>query len=56
MQNILKKILVLSLTVILMLSSISMALPSAHAGEIPGARGSYAGAVNTDGLNTVASQ
>ena len=35
MQNILKKILVLSLTVILMLSSISMALPSAHAGEIP---------------------
>ena len=35
MQNILKKILVLSLTVILMLSSISMALPSAHAGEVP---------------------
>ena len=35
MRNILKKILVLSLTVILMLSSISMALPSAHAGEIP---------------------
>jgi len=35
MLNILKKILVLSLTVILMLSSISMALPSAHAGEIP---------------------
>ena len=27
-----------------------------NAGEIPGARGSYAGAVNTDGLNTVASQ
>ena len=35
MRNILKKILVLSLTVILMISSISMALPSAHAGEIP---------------------
>ena len=35
MLNILKKILVLSLTVILTLSSISMALPSAHAGEIP---------------------
>ena len=27
-----------------------------NAGEIPSARGSYAGAVNTDGLNTVASQ
>ena len=35
MLNILKKILVLSLTVILTLSSISMALPSAHADEIP---------------------
>ena len=35
MRNILKKILVLSLTVILMISSIFMALPSAHAGEIP---------------------
>ena len=35
MRNTLKKILVLSLTVILMISSISMALPSAHAGEIP---------------------
>ena len=35
MRNILKKILVLSLTVILMISSISMALPSAHADEIP---------------------
>ena len=27
-----------------------------NAGEIPSARGSYAGAVNTDGVNTVASQ
>ena len=35
MRNILKKILVLSLTVILMIGSISMALPSAHAGEVP---------------------